>query len=244
MTMSQRMLRPGRMRSWPAIRLAALVATALLCLSAAWAGAATQSATSAEPWTAANTVRPADLVHELASSTGTGKPVVVCTAPAFLYRNGHVPGASLHGPASTEQGLSALKRWAQGLSRSTNLVVYCGCCPLDRCPNLRPAFEALREMGFTRLRVLILPNNFGIDWVQKGYPVEKTRAGFRSSAGRAHGGRPLAALAALDRANTAQAARIVRTKSRLKIGSNPVGDATTLTRCRHSPCPGRSPLRP
>jgi len=28
-------------------------------------------------------------------------------------------------------------------------------------------------MGFTRLRVLILPNNFGIDWVEKGYPVEK-----------------------------------------------------------------------
>jgi len=28
-------------------------------------------------------------------------------------------------------------------------------------------------MGFTRLRVLVLPNNFGIDWAQKGYPVEK-----------------------------------------------------------------------
>jgi len=28
-------------------------------------------------------------------------------------------------------------------------------------------------MGFTRLRVLVLPNSFGIDWVEKGYPVEK-----------------------------------------------------------------------
>lgn len=171
MTMDQRMLRPARTRSWPAIGLAAVVATALLCLSAAWAGAATQSVTSAEPWTAANTVRPAALVHELAS--GTDKPVVVCTAPAFLYRNGHVPGASLHGPASAKEGLSDLTKWAQGLSRSTNLVVYCGCCPLDHCPNLQPAFEALRDMGFTHLRVLILPNNFGTDWVDKGYPVEK-----------------------------------------------------------------------
>lgn len=173
MTMGQRMLRRGRARSWPAIGLAAVVATALLSLPAARARAATRSATSAEPWTAANTVRPADLVRELASSTRTDKPVVVCTAPAFLYRNGHVPGASFHGPASTEQGLGDLKKWAEGLSRSTNLVVYCGCCPLDHCPNLRPAFEALREMGFTRLRVLILPNNFGTDWVEKGYPVEK-----------------------------------------------------------------------
>ena len=174
MTMGQKMLRPSRTRSWPAIALAMTAATALLWLWSPRGGAATaRLASSTEPWTAANTVRPADLVHELASSTGTDKPVVVCTAPAFLYRNGHVPGASLHGPASTEQGLSDLRRWAQGLSRSTNLVAYCGCCPLDHCPNLRPAFEALRELGFTRLRVLILPNNFGTDWAERGYPVEK-----------------------------------------------------------------------
>jgi thiosulfate/3-mercaptopyruvate sulfurtransferase len=173
MTMGQRMLRPGRTRSWPAIAHAAVVATALIWLSPAGGGAAEQSTTSSEPWTAANTVRPADLVQELAKSTGTNKPVVVCAAPAFLYRNGHVPGALFHGPASTKQGLSDLRRWAQSLSRSTNLVVYCGCCPLDQCPNLRPAFGALRDMGFTRLRVLVLPNSFGIDWVEKGYPVEK-----------------------------------------------------------------------
>jgi rhodanese-related sulfurtransferase len=124
------------------------------------------------PWTTAETVSPADLASEIAGAGKAGKPVVVCTAPASFYRNGHVPGASLHGPASTEQGLSDLRRWAHGLSRSTNLVIYCGCCPLDHCPNLSPAFKALRETGFTRLRVLILPNNFG-DWVEQGFPVEK-----------------------------------------------------------------------
>lgn len=173
MTIGQKMSGPGSTRSWPAIGFAAVIATALLCMSAACAGAATQSATSGEPWTAANTVRPADLVRELASSTGTDTPVVVCTAPAFLYRNGHVPGAVLHGPASTAQGLGDLTTWAEGLSRSTNLVVYCGCCPLDQCPNLRPAFDALRAMGFARLRALILPNNFGTDWAEQGHPVER-----------------------------------------------------------------------
>jgi hypothetical protein len=53
------------------------------------------------------------------------------------------------------------------------VVLYCGCCPLDKCPNLRPAFLALRDAGFARLRVLLLPNNFNADWVEKGYPVEK-----------------------------------------------------------------------
>jgi thiosulfate/3-mercaptopyruvate sulfurtransferase len=172
MTMGQRMLRRGRTRSRPAIGLAAVVATALFCVSAAWAAAAKQSATPAPPWTAANTVQPADLVHELAA-TGTDRPVVVCTAGSTFFRSGHVPGASLHGPASTAAGLNDLKTWAQSLPRSTNLVIYCGCCPIDKCPNLRPAFEALRPMGFRRLRVLILPNNFGADWAEKGHPVEK-----------------------------------------------------------------------
>jgi len=28
-------------------------------------------------------------------------------------------------------------------------------------------------MGFTHLRVLVLPQNFAADWVDKGYPVQK-----------------------------------------------------------------------
>ena len=116
---------------------------------------------------------PADLVDELSGSTGTQKPVIVYTGPVFLYRQGHIPGASLHGPASTEAGLSELKMWARGLQPTSDVVIYCGCCPLNDCPNIRPSFEALRGMGFRRLRVLMLPNNFSSDWVEKGYPVER-----------------------------------------------------------------------
>jgi thiosulfate/3-mercaptopyruvate sulfurtransferase len=118
-------------------------------------------------------VGPADFAREIANSTETDKPVVVCTAPAFMYRTGHIPGAVLHGPTSSPEGLSDLRSWAQALPRSTNLVIYCGCCPLSQCPNLRPAYAALRDMGFTRLRVLILPDSFGSDWVERGYPVER-----------------------------------------------------------------------
>jgi len=31
---------------------------------------------------------------------------------------------------------------------------------------------ALRAMGFTRLRALMLPTSFGRDWISKGLPVE------------------------------------------------------------------------
>jgi hypothetical protein len=37
-----------------------------------------------------------------------------------------------HGTASTEQHLAELKKWAETLPRTTNLVIYCGCCTFDR----------------------------------------------------------------------------------------------------------------
>lgn len=113
----------------------------------------------------------ADLVRDLAR--GADQPTIVYIGPAFLYRQGHIPGASMHGPASTPLGLAEMKAWAANLPRSTNLVIYCGCCPIADCPNLRPGFEALQAMGFERLRVLMLPDNFATDWVQKGYPIER-----------------------------------------------------------------------
>jgi thiosulfate/3-mercaptopyruvate sulfurtransferase len=130
----------------------------------------------ADPWTAAQTVQPADLAKELADANAAGKPTVVCVAPHVLYEGGHIPGALFHGPGSSAQGIDDLKKWAQPLPRSANIVVYCGCCPLDHCPNLRPAFVALRDMGFTHVRALIIPTNFYTDWVKPGYAYEKSPA--------------------------------------------------------------------
>jgi thiosulfate/3-mercaptopyruvate sulfurtransferase len=145
-----------------------------------WAGRASGNrsressavARTAEPWTNAQTVQPAELVKELAAK-GKSRPVVVCAGFSTLYEGAHVPGAVFHGPASQPEGLADLKKWAEGIPRSSNLVVYCGCCPFAKCPNIRPAFEALQAMGFRHLRVLLLPDNFYKDWYSKGYPVEK-----------------------------------------------------------------------
>jgi thiosulfate/3-mercaptopyruvate sulfurtransferase len=130
----------------------------------------------ADPWTAAQTVQPAELAKELADAKGTAKPTVVCVAPHVLYEGGHIPGALFHGPGSTALGIDDLKKWAQPVQRSENIVIYCGCCPLDHCPNLRPAFVALRDMGFTHLRALLIPTNFYTDWVKPGYAYKKSPA--------------------------------------------------------------------
>ena len=155
------------------MRLRAVIfLAALATVSAACAGGSSRSASAAEPW-GANAITPAEFAKELAGAFEADRLVVVCTAPAFMYRIGHIPGAVLHGPASSPEGLRDLTTWAQDIPRSRDLVIYCGCCPLSACPNLRPAYAALRDLGFTRVRVLLLPTNFKTDWVDRGYPFER-----------------------------------------------------------------------
>ncbi|HEX5423566.1 MAG TPA: hypothetical protein VFW94_08455 [Candidatus Acidoferrales bacterium] len=126
---------------------------------------------SAAPWTSDETIEPAALAKKV--SEHGPRPAIVCVGFHTLFEGAHVPGASFHGPALEAKGLADLKKFAEPLPRSTDLVVYCGCCPLAHCPNIRPAFEALRAMGFTHLKVLVLPHDFAHDWVQAGYPVAK-----------------------------------------------------------------------
>lgn len=124
-----------------------------------------------DPWTKAQTVQPADLAKELSDSKAA--PTVVFVGFKRLYSAGHIKGAQYHGTAGSEEGLKELTTWAAGLPRSTNLVIYCGCCPLERCPNIRPAFKALQGLGFKNLRVLLLLQDFATDWADKGFPYDK-----------------------------------------------------------------------
>ena len=127
---------------------------------------------SSDPWAPAQIVQPSDFAHELGEKNGT-PPAVVYVGFHTLFAGGHIPGATFHGTASTEQGLADLNKWADTLPRATNLVIYCGCCPFEKCPNIRPAFTALSGMGFKKLRVLVMPTNFATDWADKGYPIQK-----------------------------------------------------------------------
>jgi thiosulfate/3-mercaptopyruvate sulfurtransferase len=133
----------------------------------------TDSLANPATFSASQLVPPADLVRELASASTDTRPTVVYVGFRTLFAGGHIPGATFHGSASSEQGLTEIKRWAASLPRTTNLVIYCGCCPFQRCPNVRPAFALLRDMGFTRVRVLELQTSFAADWADKNYPVEK-----------------------------------------------------------------------
>jgi len=92
-----------------------------------------------------------------------------------LFEEDHIPGAEYAGPASTSAGLEVLRARVAGLPRDRSIVIYCGCCPWEHCPNIAPAWGLLEQMGFTKVRVLYIAHNFGADWVARGYRAERSQ---------------------------------------------------------------------
>ena len=117
-------------------------------------------------------LQPEELVKML-QSPKAAQPLILNVGPRLLYAQAHIPGSEYIGPGSSAEGMELLRARVKALPHSSFIVLYCGCCPWDRCPNVRPAFKELKAMGFTKVRLLYLANNFGDDWAYKGYPVAK-----------------------------------------------------------------------
>jgi rhodanese-related sulfurtransferase len=121
---------------------------------------------------ASRLINPDELVKILQSAQNE-KPLMIQVGSHVLYSQAHIPGSEYIGPASSESGLQTLRKRVEPLPRSKFILLYCGCCPWSHCPNIKPADDALHAMGFSNVKVLYIANNFGANWVEKGYPVAK-----------------------------------------------------------------------
>jgi hypothetical protein len=92
-----------------------------------------------------------------------------------------LPGAKHIGEVSNPDNMEKLQKAVAAFPKNNKLVIYCGCCPFIKCPNIRPAFLELKRLGFTQIKVLDLPINLKTNWIAKGYPV----AGNQSSNSKA-----------------------------------------------------------
>jgi thiosulfate/3-mercaptopyruvate sulfurtransferase len=101
------------------------------------------------------------------------KPLIIQVGSHVLYSQAHIPGSEYIGPASSDAGIQRLRKRVESLPRTKLIVLYCGCCPWNHCPNVKPAYEALEALGFRNIKVLFIANNFGADWVDRGYPTAK-----------------------------------------------------------------------
>ena len=84
-----------------------------------------------------------------------------------------LPGAVHIGAVSNQQNMERLQQTLKGLPKDQPLVIYCGCCPFTKCPNIQPAYQELKKEGFTQIKVLDLPVNLKTNWISKDYPLSK-----------------------------------------------------------------------
>jgi 3-mercaptopyruvate sulfurtransferase SseA len=118
-------------------------------------------------------VQPEALHRELQGNAHAA--VILQVGSRMMFDQAHIPGAEYAGQGSQPDGLQALRMRVGALPRSKEVVLYCGCCPWDKCPNVAPAWALLHGMGFTQVRVLYIAQNFGADWVARGYGAEPTQ---------------------------------------------------------------------
>ncbi len=121
-----------------------------------------------DPWTKNDLIMPETLTSELKSNNE--KPMIIQIGFNMLYDQNHIPGSIYAGPAFKNNGIQKLKETLQNVDRNKNIVLYCGCCKWIDCPNIRPGFKAIKDMGFKNAKLLYLKNTFMINWVNKGYP--------------------------------------------------------------------------
>ena len=123
------------------------------------------SVTQNDPWTAQQLMAPADLATVLNNSKIL-QPIVFSVGMQAIIK-----GSIDIGPAMKADNLNKLKQRLNKLPKNSEIVIYCGCCPFSRCPNIRPAMELLKDMQFTNYKLLNLPQNVKVDWIDKGYPM-------------------------------------------------------------------------
>jgi len=124
------------------------------------------------PWAASQVMTIQQLAEQLKQGE---KPAILQVGFHVLYEAAHIPGSVYCGPASRREGIEALRQAASKLPRDREVVLYCGCCPWQKCPNIRPAFDALKGMGFKSLKVLYVPDSFARDWVQQHLPSSQVK---------------------------------------------------------------------
>lgn len=138
----------------------------LLALLAVIFSCNNSTAQNPENWTSKQLIEPAALAATLASNKDL--PVIFSVGPGAV-----IPHSIDIGMVKDEKNLKKFKEQIQKLPKSTNILIYCGCCPFEHCPDVRPAIAALKSMQFTNYHLLNLPDNIKTDWINKGYPVSK-----------------------------------------------------------------------
>ena len=93
-------------------------------------------------------IQPQELAN-LINNPKSIKPVIFNVGPVD-----QIKGAINIGAVNSEEGMKKFKFEVSKVFPDKEVVVYCGCCSSDNCPNIRPAIKYLNENGFKKAKVL------------------------------------------------------------------------------------------
>ncbi len=108
-----------------------------------------------------------DLVQKTSSESANKNLVILNTGPVE-----DIPGAINIGPVENQKYIDKLAAVLDTIPTTKEIVIYCGCCPLAVCPNLKPAYDMLKKRKYKSYHVLLLEHDLQEDWIDKGHPVQ------------------------------------------------------------------------
>ena len=118
-----------------------------------------------EPLKKEQLIQPAELAKKLTDPKEV-KPVIFNVGPVDQIKT-----AISAGPVNDDAGFKKFRYEVSKIPKDKEVVVYCGCCSSENCPNIRPAIKFLTESGYKKAKVLNIPTGIKEDWVQKDYPM-------------------------------------------------------------------------
>ena len=128
-------------------------------------GSLINAQTKPVPWTAEQAVPPSVLAAKIVKKQ-TKNILILSVGPSAV-----VKGSVDLGAMGDAENLKKLEDYVKNIDKKKEIIIYCGCCPYERCPNIRPPFNKLVEMGFKKVKVLDLPTNVKTDWIDHNYPT-------------------------------------------------------------------------
>lgn len=124
------------------------------------------SAQNPENWTSKDLTAPSDLAATLKSNKNV--PIMFSIGPGAI-----IPNSIDIGMVKDKKNMDKFRAQISKLPKTANILIYCGCCPYEHCPDVRPAIALLKNMKFTNYHLLDLPQNIKTDWIAKGYPTKE-----------------------------------------------------------------------
>lgn len=119
------------------------------------------------PWIKSDLMKPSQLSTEI--KNGKASNTLILNVGSVE----DIKGAVNFGAMLSEDNMQKFKHYLAKVPKDQSIVIYCGCCPIDVCPNVKPAYNFLKKNGYANFKILNLKDNLNIDWTSKGYPMKK-----------------------------------------------------------------------